>query len=117
MKNFYYLAVALMAAVFFVSCSDSDDNGSQGGNGDKARTDVVDYTVMFYSCGGANLDGDTEWNRGSALNALDVDDPNVRYMVQFKYSGQKNLDKYNSSRIWGGKGCSVLPLRVDSQQI
>ena len=45
MKNFYYLAVALMAAVFFVSCSDSDDNGSQGGNGDKARTDVVDYTV------------------------------------------------------------------------
>ena len=22
MKNFYYLAVALMAAVFFVSCSD-----------------------------------------------------------------------------------------------
>ena len=39
MKNFYYLAVALMAAVFFVSCSDSDDNGSQGGNGDKARTD------------------------------------------------------------------------------
>ena len=103
MKNFYYLAVALMAAVFFVSCSDSDDNGSQGGNGDKARTDVVDYTVMFYSCGGANLDGDTEWNWGSALNALDVDDPNVRYMVQFKYSGQKNLDKYNPSRIWGGK--------------
>ena len=67
MKNFYYLAVALMAAVFFVSCSDSDDNGSQGGRGYKVRTDGVYYTVMFYSCVGANLDGDTEWNWGERL--------------------------------------------------
>ena len=110
-KNFYYLSVALMAAMFFVSCSSSDDNGSQGGNGGnggKARTDVVDYTVMFYSCGGRNLDGSTEWNWASALDALEVNDANVRYMVQFKYSGQNNLDKqnkedYSNSHIWGGK--------------
>ena len=105
-KNFYYLSVALMAAMFFVSCSSSDDNGSQGGNGgngDKPRTDVVDYTVMFYSCGGFNLDAATEDNWGEALNGLEINDPNVRYMVQFKYSGQKNLDKYNPGRTWGGK--------------
>ena len=105
-KNFYYLSVALMAAMFFVSCSSSDDNGSQGGNGgngDKPRTDVVDYTVMFYSCGGYNLDAATEDNWGEALNGLEINDPNVRYMVQFKYSGQKNLDKYNPGRTWGGK--------------
>lgn len=100
MKNFYYLSVALMAAMFFVSCSDSDDNG---GNGDKPRTDVVDYTVMFYSCGGSNLDAATEINWGDALNGLEENDPNVRYMVQFKYSGEKNLKKYNPTRVWGGK--------------
>ncbi len=103
MKNYYYLSVAFLAAMFFVSCSDSDDNGSKGSNGDKVRTDVVDYTVMFYSCGGYNLDGATENNWGEALNGLEIDDPNVRYMVQFKYSGQKNLDKYNPGRTWGGK--------------
>lgn len=107
MKKFYYLSVALMAAMFFVSCSDNDDNGGTGGKSDKVRTDVVDYTVMFYSCGGANLDGDTEGNWGDALNALEVDDPNVRYMVQFKYSGQKNLDSqqkdYKTTHVWGGK--------------
>lgn len=64
MKKFYYLSVALMAAMFFVSCSDNDNNGGTGGKSDKVRTDVVDYTVMFYSCGGANLDGDTEGNWG-----------------------------------------------------
>jgi hypothetical protein len=32
MKKFYYLSVALMAAMFFVSCSDSDDNGGNGSN-------------------------------------------------------------------------------------
>lgn len=57
--------------MFFVSCSDSDDNGSQEGNGDKARTDVVDYTVMFYSCCGANLDFDTEKNWAGALDGLE----------------------------------------------
>ena len=103
MKNYYYLSVAFLAAMFFVSCSDSDDNGSKGSNGDKVRTDVVDYTVMFYSCGGYKLDGATENNWGEALNGLEIDDPNVRYMVQFKYSGQKNLDKYNPGRTWGGK--------------
>ena len=95
-----------MAAMFFVSCSSSDDNGSQGGNGgngDKPRTDVVDYTVMFYSCGGYNLDASTEVNWIETLNGLEINDPNVRYMVQFKYSDQKNLDKYNPGRTWGGK--------------
>ena len=93
-----------MAAMFFVSCTDNEDNG---GEGDNVRTDVVDYTVMFYSCGGANLDDATERNWNEALNSLEVNDPNVRYMVQFKYSSQKNLDKqqkdYNTSRVWGGK--------------
>jgi hypothetical protein len=106
MKNFYYLSVALMAAMFFVSCSSNEDNDGTGGNGDKGdnvRTDVVDYTVMFYSCGGANLDTDTESNWAGALNALAVDDPNVRYMVQFKYSGAANLKKYNPTCVWGGK--------------
>ena len=108
MKKFYYLSVAFMAAMFCVSCSNSDDNASNGGNGDKVRTDVADYTVMFYSCGGFNLDGATEGNWGEALNGLEINDPNVRYMVQFKYSGQNNLDKqnkedYNNSHVWGGK--------------
>lgn len=93
-----------MAAMFFVSCTDNEDNG---GEGDNVRTDVVDYTVMFYSCGGANLDDATENNWNEALNSLEVNDPNVRYMVQFKYSSQKNLDKqqkdYNTSYVWGGK--------------
>ena len=107
MKIFYYLSVALMAAMFFVSCSDSDENGGNGGKSDKVRTDVVDYTVMFYSCGGYNLDVATEENWGEALNGLEINDPNVRYMVQFKYSGQKNLDaqqkKFTTPRVWGGK--------------
>ncbi len=114
MKKFYYLSVAFLAAMFFVSCSDSDDNGGNGG----ARTDVVDYTVMFYSCGGANLDLNTEANWIEALNALDNNDPNVRYMVQFKYSGQKNLDeqkKTDPSHVWGGKAaqCYRFELTAD----
>ncbi len=106
------MPVALLAALFFVSCSDSDDNGNNGG---KARTDVVDYTVMFYSCGGANLDLNTEANWIEALNALEINDPNVRYMVQFKYSGQKNLDKYNPGYNWGGKAaqCYRFELTAD----
>lgn len=116
MKKFYCLSVAFLAAMFFVSCSNSDDNGGNGGN---ARTDVVDYTVMFYSCGGANLDGDTEWNWACALDGLEVNDPNVRYMVQFKYSGQKNLDilqkEYPTSHVWGGKAaqCYRFELTAD----
>jgi PBP1b-binding outer membrane lipoprotein LpoB len=39
MKKIYYLSAVFLAAMFFVSCSDSDNNGSQEGNGDKARTD------------------------------------------------------------------------------
>jgi hypothetical protein len=107
MKNFYCLSVALMAAMFFVSCSDNDENGGKGGKSDKVRTDVVEYTVMFYSCGGGNLDFDSEKNWAGALDGLEDNDPNVRYMVQFKYSGQKNMDEqkkdYKPSHVWGGK--------------
>ena len=108
MKNFCYLSVALMAALFFVSCSDSDDNGGNGGKGDKVRTDVVDYTVMFYSCGGANLDLDTERNWSAALEGLDDNDANVRYMVQFKYSGQKNLDVQKKNTVLRTSGVAGL---------
>ena len=112
MKNYYYLSVAFLAAMFFVSCSDNDDNGEKG---DKVRTDVVDYTVMFYSCGGANLDYDTEKNWAGALDGLENNDPNVRYMVQFKYSGEKNLKEYHPSHVWGGKPaqCYRFELTLD----
>ena len=103
MKKFYYLSLAFLAAMCCVSCADSDDNDENGINGSTARTDVVDYTLMFYSCGGANLDTDTERNWAAALDGLEKNDPNVRYMVQFKYSGEKNLKQYNPTHTWGGK--------------
>ena len=95
-KNVFLILSAILTcglwASMLTSCVDSKDNPI----GDTPVTPVVDeadYTVMLYTVGGGNLDNSIENDIASAAKALKAGNKKVRYLVQYKYSSQKELEK------------------------
>ena len=95
-KNVFLILSAILTcslwASMLTSCVDSKDNPT----GDTPVTPVVDeadYTVMLYTVGGGNLDNSIENDIASAAKALKAGNKKVRYLVQYKYSSQKELEK------------------------
>ena len=74
-----------------VSCTSSNDNPIPLVIPPRDNT-PVDYTIMYYSAGGENLDEDAETDLMRAAKALQVSDKQIRFVVQYKYSTQEGLD-------------------------
>lgn len=65
----------------------------------------TDYTVMFYTVGGGNLDISIEGDLLAAAKTLQADSKQVRFMVQLKYSKPEGM-------ATGGKAFSGKPSHV-----
>ena len=90
-KSILWMMVTAVAGGFaIVSCSSSDSSPVPIPPRDNTP---VDYTIMFYSAGGENLDCETENDLLKAAKALQASDKQVRFIVQYKYSTQAGLDK------------------------
>ena len=85
------MAAAIAGGITMASCS-SSDSGSGPSIPHRDNT-PVDYTIMFYSAGGENLDKETENDLLKAAKALQAVDKQVRFMVQYKYSTQEGINK------------------------
>ena len=91
-KSILWLMVAAIAGgLAMVSCTSSNDNPIPLVIPPRDNT-PVDYTVMYYSAGGENLDEDAETDLIRAAKALQASDKQIRFIVQYKYSTQEGLD-------------------------
>ena len=91
-KSFLWMmAAAIAGGITMASCT-SSDSGSGPSLPYRDNT-PVDYTIMFYSAGGENLDKETENDLLKAAKALQAVDKQVRFMVQYKYSTQEGINK------------------------
>jgi hypothetical protein len=80
-KSFLWMmAAAIAGGITMASCT-SSDSGSGPSIPYRDNT-PVDYTIMFYSAGGENLDRETESDLLKAAKALQAVDKQVRFMVQ-----------------------------------
>ena len=86
----FVAAIAVMG-IAMTSCSSSDDSNN-GGTPDVNQK--AKYTIMFYGCGGGNIDIMLEGALQSLLNEVDKSNGQVRFMVM--YSMSKNGDKYKN---------------------
>lgn len=92
-KSILWLMVAAIAGgLAMVSCTSSNDNPIPPVIPPRDNT-PVDYTIMFYSAGGENLDHATEIDLTEAAKALQASDKQVRFIVQYKYSTQNGIDE------------------------
>lgn len=111
-KNLWMMAAVLAGGWLLAACS-SDDASSQPRTPEPSPTpaETVDYTVMLYTIGGENLDIDTEGDMIKACKGLKEQDPNVRFLVQYKYSSQQGLNKQQQEEggnyTFLGKAASV----------
>ncbi|MBO5592449.1 MAG: hypothetical protein J5913_05755 [Prevotella sp.] len=85
--NLWMLVAILTCGLMLVSCFSNDDNVS----GTEVQPTVPaqelpDYTVIFYSTGGGNLDPAIQNDFVSLCNSLGTDNKKVRVLVQYKYS-------------------------------
>ena len=87
----WMMAAAIAGGITMASCT-SSDSGSGPSIPYRDNT-PVDYTIMFYSAGGENLDKETESDLLNAAKALRAVDKQVRFMVQYKYSTQEGINK------------------------
>ena len=88
-KSILWLMVAAIAGgLTIASCSSSDSSPVVIPPRDNTP---VDYTIMFYSAGGENLDYQTELDLMRAAKALQTSDKQVRFIVQYKYSTEDGL--------------------------
>ena len=88
-KILWMIAAILLcgASVMLTSCSKDDDN-----NGGSAPQEKAKYTIMFYGCGGGDVDVMLEGAFNSILNAVIESKGQVRFMVM--YSMSKDDTKY-----------------------
>ena len=81
------LVAILTCGLMLVSCFSNDDNvsGTEVQPTEPAQ-ELPDYTVIFYSTGGGNLDPAIQNDFVSLCNSLGTDNKKVRVLVQYKYS-------------------------------
>ncbi|MBO5618900.1 MAG: hypothetical protein J5902_02830 [Paludibacteraceae bacterium] len=99
----------------FMSCNQNAPDEQNVKNHDKTKPE---YTVMFYTVGGGDLDYSIEDDLMRAMDALYPNDVSVRFFVQMKYSNEetywkkrkeKNPDADMSKyKLQGGKFSTVF---------
>ena len=117
-KSILWMMITAVAGGFaIVSCSSSDSSPVPRPPRDNTP---VDYTIMFYSAGGENLDCETENDLLKAAKALQASDKQVRFIVQYKYSTQAGLDKqkYVPCGVAGGLyRFELLPSHINANGV
>lgn len=87
------VAISAALAMSVVSCNKD--------NTDDSKTTPAKYTIMLYGCGGANVDIQLEGALEGAVEALGVENNQVRYTVMYSMSA---TDKDFKSTFRGEKG-------------
>ena len=83
----WMMTAILTCCPMLVSCFSNDDNVSGAEVQPTVPTqELVDYTVIFYTTGGGNLDLSIQNDFVSLCNSLGTDNKKVRVLVQYKYS-------------------------------
>lgn len=91
------LTLAVLMAALAPSCDKS--NPENGGSVTPTPTPTptpepkptqADYTILYYGCGGGNLDAGDEYTILDMAKALPEKDSNVRILAQYKYSSPKS---------------------------
>ena len=101
-KTLSILTMAALLVALVPSCNKTtpENNGGKDNGGDVTpdptpdptpAPDPVDYTILFYGCGGGNLDSDDENNLKDVAKALPEKDSKVRFLAQYKYSSPKSV--------------------------
>lgn len=90
--------VGMVMGVTFVSCS-SDNNDNNNGGGTVTPQDwskkKAKYTIMFYGCGGGDVDSQLESSFSGIVKSLNVPNNQVRFTVM--YSMSKDDSKYRQA--------------------
>ena len=82
-KLFKMLLLVCGFGMLLTACSKSDDDNNGGGSAPQQK---AKYTIMFYGCGGGDLDG-WFWNGiDGVVKALNVPNNQVRFAVMFNTS-------------------------------
>lgn len=86
MKKFFgfFLAVLGLAMCAMTTSCSSDDNDDNGGKPEPAK--MAKYTIMFYGCGGANVDSQLDFAIKEVQKQLGVANNQVRFVVMYSTS-------------------------------
>ena len=82
-KIFSAILIACAIAFGFTSCRQNDPDNPDTKNHDTTKPQ---YSIMFYTVAGGDLDLAIESNLMDAMDALQANDVSVRFFVQMKYS-------------------------------
>ena len=92
-KMMLFALIGMALSLTFVSCTNEDNDATTPGQ-DEPK-DKAKYTIMFYGCGGGNLDDWLEDSYENILKALNASNGQVRFTVMFNTS--KDATGYGSS--------------------
>ena len=86
------MLVAVIAAMGIVMTSCSSDDGNDGNGGNNGNNNQkAKYTIMFYGCGGGNLDIWFQEGVPEIVKSLNVPNNKVRFAVMFNSSKDASM--------------------------
>lgn len=92
MRKFTWIWTAILSSCLtLTSCSIEDNPANSETPTPATEEDMADYTVIFYTTGGGNLDASIEKDLVALCGALGENNKQVRVITQYKYS--KELSK------------------------
>lgn len=84
------LFVLCSVGATFMACNSNEPDEAKAKNHDMTKPE---YTIMFYTVGGGDLDYSIEGDLMRAMDALYPNDVSVRFFVQMKYSNEQTYWK------------------------
>lgn len=93
MRKFTWIWTAILSSCLtLTSCSIEDNPANSETPTPATEEDMADYTVIFYTTGGGNLDASIEKDLAALCGALGEDNKQVRIITQYKYSKELSKD-------------------------
>ena len=86
-QRLWILFAVLIGGMALTSCSDKD--GNETSPGDSTTGQLADVTIIYYGCGGGNLDGMNINNMRELYQAKPESFKNVKVVMQYKFSKTK----------------------------
>ena len=93
MRKFTWIWTAILSSCLtLTSCSIEDNPANSETPTPATEEDMADYTVIFYTTGGGNLDASIEKDLVALCGALGENNKQVRVITQYKYSKELSKD-------------------------
>ena len=92
-NKLWMLTTILTCGFLLMSCLTGDNDDTPSGGDDKPAAGTADVAILYYGIGGGDLDDEAEKDFMSAAVSMYYKAKNVRYFVQYKYSGQEGYEE------------------------